>query len=115
MIGTALATLSKLDLSRLDGSDVGRIASILRDSARFDTAVTARQARKLARRGGSYVAAHPKRAGLGLGGAALLGLGAFAAYRYLSAPKGATMLDPGEDTAPIEHRAGVADSVSAPA
>ena len=93
MLANALASLSKLDLSRLDGSDVGRIASILRDSARFDTAMTARQARRLARRGGTFIAAHPKRTGLSVGGAALLGLGAYAAYRYFNSPRGEALVE----------------------
>jgi PIN domain nuclease of toxin-antitoxin system len=100
MLRDALSTLSKLDLSRLDGSDVGRISSILRDSARFDTAVTAREARRLAKRGGRYIAARPKQTGLSVGGAALLGLGAYAAYRYLSAPK----------TEDLDHRPSVTES-----
>ena len=116
MLGTALSTLSKLDLSRLDGSDVGRIATILRDSARFDAGVSARQARRLAKRGGTFIASHPKQTGLGLGGVALLGLAGYAAYRYLSSPSGETLLDKtADDNAEVEHRAGVADSVSEPA
>ncbi|MEM7728367.1 MAG: hypothetical protein AAF311_03745 [Pseudomonadota bacterium] len=113
MLKNALSTLTKLDLSRLDASDVGRIAAIVRDSARFDTGVTARQARRLAKRGGTYVAAHPKQAGLSLGGAALLGLGAYAAYRFLSAPKAETMLDAsnGEGDAP-DHRPSVTEKTA---
>ena len=116
MLGTALSTLTKLDLSRLDGSDVGRIATILRDSARFDAGVSARQARRLAKRSGTYIASHPKQTGLGLGGVALLGLAGYAAYRYLSTPSGDTMLDSTDGEAePVAHRPGVADSVSEPA
>lgn len=110
MLKNALSTLSKLDLSRLDGSDVGRIAAVLRDSARFDTAVTSREARRLAKRGGTYLASHPKQTGLSLGGAALLGLGAYAAYRYFSAPKAETMLDTADADAALDHRASVTDA-----
>ncbi|MGB6318321.1 MAG: hypothetical protein WBG08_06760, partial [Litorimonas sp.] len=60
----------------------------------------------------SYVAAHPKQTGLSLGGAALLGLGAYAAYRYLSAPKADTMLDSSDGGETVEERASVSDDVA---
>ncbi len=87
MLGTALSTLSKLDLSKVDTNDVARIATILRDSARFDTRNVARRGRRYARQTGQLIAANPRRSGLGLGGAAILGLAGYAAYKMYQSNK----------------------------
>lgn len=87
MLGTALATLAKTDLSRLDAGDVGRFASILRDSAAFDAQKGLRRGRKLARRGTAFAVDNPRQTGLGLGGVALVGLLGFAAYKVYASKR----------------------------
>ena len=81
MLRDALALFAKTDLSRLDGSDVARFASILRDSAAFDARSGLRSSRRLARRGATIIAANPRKAGLGVGGIAALGLAGYAIYK----------------------------------
>ena len=85
MLRDALSLFAKTDLSRLDGSDLGRFASILRDSVAFDARSGLRSGRRLARRGGSYVIEHKREAGIGLGGLAALGLAGYAAYKLYQA------------------------------
>ena len=87
MLRDIIGLAAKTDLSRLDGSDVARFASILRDSAAFDGRALTRRGRRLAQRGSSYVVANPKSAGIGLGGALVLGIAGYAAYRMATAPK----------------------------
>ena len=87
MLRDIIGLAAKTDLSRLDGSDVARFASIFRDSAAFDARSLGRRGRRLAQRGGSYVVANPRNAGLGLGGVLALGLAGYAAYRMINSPK----------------------------
>ncbi len=97
MLRDIIGLAAKTDLSRLDGGDVARFASILKDSAAFDARSLGRRGRRLAQRGGSYAMANPRNAGLGLGGVLALGLAGYAAYRMVSAPK-APLVDGEEQT-----------------
>ena len=87
MLANTLAAFSKIDPSRVGLDDLARFTSIVRDSATFDTRAAARKARRYARRGTGYIAAHPRQAGISLGGVALLGLAGYAAYRMATKDK----------------------------